>query len=306
MDRLDCDRMFVAVLDAGSFAGAAKRLGTSSGQASKLVSKLEADLGVQLLKRTTRALSATEVGQAYFERIRGLLEEFDALEASVRNASGQPAGHLRLTAPLSFGTSQLAPLLIDFARSFPDIQLDVNFSDRVVNLIDEGFDAAVRVGRPGDSSLIARKLCDIRIILCAAPSYLKVHGEPAAPQELSGHDCVIDTNFADPTNWSFQEKGGGEAKTIAVPVRSRLRFSNAEACLAAAEAGLGIARVPSFIAGPRLKTGALRPMLQDWEDAAHGLYALYPPGRHLAIKVRALVDFLAGAYRGKPAWDCGW
>jgi DNA-binding transcriptional LysR family regulator len=127
MERLDCDRMFVAVLDSGSFAGAAQRLGSSSGQASKLVSRLEAELGVQLIKRTTRALAATEVGQAYYERIRALLEEFDALDASVRNASAAPAGRLQLTAPMSFGTIQLAPLLLDFARAFPDIQLDVRF-----------------------------------------------------------------------------------------------------------------------------------------------------------------------------------
>ena len=138
MDRLDCDRMFVAVLELGGFSRAAARLGTSSGQASKLVTRLEADLGVQLLNRTTRALSPTEVGQAYFEQIKGLIEEFDALDASVRNASGRASGRLGLTVPFSFGTAQLAPVLIDFAGAFPDIQLDVNFSDRVANLVDEG------------------------------------------------------------------------------------------------------------------------------------------------------------------------
>jgi DNA-binding transcriptional LysR family regulator len=302
MERLDCDRMLVAVLEVGSFAGAAERLGTSSGQASKLVSKLEADLGVQLIKRTTRALSPTEVGGAYYERIKALLEEFDALDASVRSASGAPTGRLRLTAPISFGTAQLAPVLIDFARTYPGVQLDVSFSDRTVNLVDEGFDAAIRIGKPGDSSLIARKLCDVRIVLAAAPVYLEIRGEPKTPADLSEHDCIVDTNFRDPGNWQFWM--GNSEQTV--PVTGPLRFSNADACIAAAEAGLGIARVPSFVAGASFRSGSLRPLLCAFEGEPVALYVLYPPGRHLALKVRVLVDFLVSCYRGEPSWDRGW
>ncbi|KAB2686481.1 LysR family transcriptional regulator [Brucella pseudogrignonensis] len=156
MDRLDSERMFVAVLDTGSFSAAAQRLGTSSGQASKLISKLEAGLGVQLIKRTTRALSPTEVGYAYYERIKGLVQDFDALDASVRNASGAPSGRIRLTAPMSFGTLQLTPILLEFAKTFPDIQIDVSFSDRIVNLVDEGFDIGVRIGKPLDGVVCGR------------------------------------------------------------------------------------------------------------------------------------------------------
>lgn len=301
MDRLDCDRMLIAVLDSGSFAGAARRLGVSPGQASKLVSKLEADLGVQLLKRTTRALSPTEVGQAYYERVRLLVEEFDALDASVRNASGAPAGRLRLTAPLSFGKLQLLPLLLAFADAFPNIQLDVNLSDRVMNLVDEGFDMAVRVGKPSDSSLIARKLCDARIDVVAAPAYLARHGEPLLPEDLAGHECIIDDNFRDPLNWRFRlSSPRGE---VAVGVAGRLRFSNGEACLAAAEAGFGIARVPSFIAYASLRDGRVQRILRDSDDTALGIYALYPPARHLALKVRTLVDFLANGLRADSAWS---
>ncbi len=303
MQRLDGERMFIAVIDLGSFAAAASRLGTSSGQASKLVSKLESDLGVQLIKRTTRALAATEVGQAYYERIKPLVEEFDALESSVRMASGAPSGRLRLTAPMTFGTMQLTPVLLQFAHAFPDIQLDVGFSDRVVNLVDEGFDAAVRIGKPGDSSLIARRLCEVRIVLAASPDYLERCGEPRSPTDLTGHDCIIDGNFRDPLNWRFRI---GDGETTSVSINGRLRFSSAEACLAAAKAGLGIARIPSFVAGPSLAAGELRPLLLDFEEERLGLYALYPPGRHLAAKVRALVDFLAMAYRGEPSWDRGW
>ncbi|KAA8998953.1 LysR family transcriptional regulator [Affinibrenneria salicis] len=304
MERLECDRMLVAVLESGSFAAAALRLGTSSGQASKLVSRLESLLGVQLIKRTTRALSPTEVGQAYYERVKILLDEFDMLDASVRNVAGTPAGRLRVTSPISFGSVQLTPVLIDFARSYPAIQLDVSFSDRVVSLVDEGFDVAIRIGKLSDSRLIARKLCDVRIVLAAAPDYLARRGEPATPHQLAEHDCIIDTNFHDPVNWQFRQRQGGTPFQVAVA--GRVNFSNAEACMMAAAAGLGIARVPSFIAGRYFRAGGVRPVLPGWEGEAMGLYALYPPARHLAHKVRALVDFLVQRYNGQPDWDQGW
>lgn len=304
MDRLDCERMFVAVLDTGSFSAAAQRLGTSSGQASRLVSRLEADLGVQLIKRTTRALSPTEVGYAYYERMKGLLQDFDALEASVRNASGAPTGRIRLTAPLSFGTLRLTPVLLQFAQSFPDIQIDVSFSDRVVSLVDEGFDIGVRIGKPLDSSLIARKLCDARVVVVAAPSYLAEHGTTVHPQELTQHSCIIDTNFRDPYVWRFASPQGGEGE--AVNVAGRLHFSNGEACLDAALAGLGIAHVPTFIAGPSIREGRVRQLLREFESTPLGIHAVYPPARHLAIKVRTLVDYLAESFRGEPDWDRGW
>jgi DNA-binding transcriptional LysR family regulator len=296
--------MFAAVIDTGSFAAAALRLGTSAGQASKLVSRLEKELGVQLIMRTTRALSLSEVGRAYYERIKTLIEDFDSLDAAVRNASGAPSGRLRITAPITFGTTQLAPVLISFAEAFPNIQLDVSFSDRLVNLVDEGFDAAIRIGQPADSSLIVRKLCSARIVLVASPSYLATRGMPVMPCDLIGHDCIIDTNFRDPLSWRF--KSGNDQPPVATEVRGRLHFSNAEACVAAAEAGLGIARVPSFVAGPRLRTGSVKPLLSEYEEEPRGLYAVYPPARHLALKVRVLVDFLANVFRGQPKWDNGW
>lgn len=302
MERLECDRMFVAVLEAGSFSRAAARLGTSSGQASKLVSRLEADLGVQLLKRTTRALSPTEIGRAYYERIKTVLEEFDALDASVRSASGLAAGRIKLSVPLSFGTMHLAPAFVAFAKLYPDIQLDVGFTDRVVSLVDEGFDMAVRIGNPSDSSLIARKLCETRIVAAASPAYLAEHGEPLHPDELAHHECIIDTNFHDPLTWQFLADGA----TLQVAVKGRLQFSNGEASFKAAEAGLGVACGPSFLAGEALRAGRLKPLLRAFEDRSLGAYALYPPGRHLAAKIRVLVDFLAERYRGRPPWEQGW
>lgn len=302
MNRLDCDRMFVAVMEAGSFAGAAQRLGTSSGQASKLVSRLEAELGVRLINRTTRAIAPTEAGRAYFERLRPLLEEFDALDLAIRDGAGAPSGRLRLTAPLTFGALELTPALNEFACRYPEIALDVEFSDRIVRLVDEGFDIAVRVGRPEDSSLVSRKLCDMRLVAVAAPSYLDRKGEPAAPEDLAEHDCVIDANFRDPNRWGF---GGGEGERL-VSVRGRVRYSNAEACLSAAEAGLGIAYVPAFVAGEALRQGRVKRVLAAFEAKPFGVYALYPHSRHLAGKVRALVEHLVARYRGAPAWEEGW
>ncbi len=295
--------MFVAVMETGSFTAAADRHGTSSGQASKLVSRLESELGVRLLNRTTRAVSATEAGQAYFDRLRPLLDEFDSLDASVRDASHAPRGRLRLTAPLTFGAMELAPTLNAFAARYGEIELDVSFSDRVVNLIDEGFDMAVRVGRPGDSSMIARKLCDVRILVVGSPAYLDEHGAPARPEDLSRSACIIDTNFRDPGRWPFRDGTGG---AVDARVNGRIRYSNAEACLAAAEAGLGLACVPSFVAGDALRAGRVRPVLGAFEPEPYAVHALYPHNRHLAGKVRVLVDFLAERYRGKPAWDEGW
>lgn len=295
MDRLASDRMFIAVMETGSFTAAARRFGTTSGQASKVVGRLEAELGVRLLNRTTRAVSATEVGQAYYEQLRGLIEEFDALDQSVRDASASPRGRVRLTAPLTFGATELVPALNRFASAFPDISLDVSFSDRVVNLVDEGFDAAVRVGRPTDTTLIARRLCQIRVVLVGAESYLDRAGVPAAPADLARHECVIDTNFRDPWHWHFRTGGRVEQ----VPVRGRLRYSNAEACLGAAEAGLGLAFVPDFVAAPSLRAGRVRALLADHADDPLGVFALYPPGRHLAAKVRVLIDHLAEHFRGR-------
>ena len=293
MDRLGCDRLFVAVMESGSFASAAQRMGMSAGQASKLISALEAELGVRLLNRTTRALAPTEVGQAYYDRIRAILDDLDTLDAEVQDRATTPRGRLRLTAPLTFGTLRLVPALNDFAARYPDIELDVSFTDRMVNLVDEGFDAAIRAGRMVDSSLIARKLCDMQTLVVASPAYLARAGIPVQPADLAAHACIIDTNFRDPLIWRFRGPDG----PVTVPLTGRLRYSNAEACLQAAEAGLGIAHVPDFVAAPSLAAGRVTAVLPGWAEAPGGIHAVYPPGRHLSAKLRLLVDHLAERFR---------
>lgn len=302
MDRLDCDRIFVAIVETRSFTQAARRLGVSPGQASKMITRLEGQLGVQLLMRTTRAVSATDAGRAYYERIRDLLDELDSLDASVRNASGAAAGRIRLSVPETFGVSRLTSVLIDFADAYPDIQLDVQFSDRRVNLVDDGFDLAIRIGSPGDSTLMSRRLCDARIVTVASPAYLAAHAEPNTPADLSSHVSIIDTNFNEPLLWTY--RAGGSATTA--QVNGRLRFSNAQACLFAARAGQGVARLPTFVAGEDLRDGALVAVLTSYEPPPLGVFALYPTGRRLTQKVRVLIDHLAAAFAGAPAWDQGW
>lgn len=303
MDRLECDRMFIAVMEAGSFTGAATRMGISSGQASKMMSRLESELGVRLLNRTTRSVAATEAGRAYYDRLKPLVDEFETLDLDIRNISQSPRGRLHLTAPLTFGILELAPALNEFAALYPDIELDVSFSDRVVNVVEEGFDMAVRVGRPGDSSLIIRKLCAVRIVVVAAPAYVETHGAPEAPEDLARHACIVDTNFREPTRWPFRNRDG-EVETARVD--GRIRYSNAEACVGAAAMGLGLACVPAFVAGEALRSGRLVRLLPSFETEPYDVHVLYPHSRHLAAKVRLLVDFLARRYDQTPHWELGW
>jgi DNA-binding transcriptional LysR family regulator len=301
MDRFDEINAFAAVADARSFTQAARRLGVSSAQVSKLVARLENRLGARLLNRTTRDVSLTDTGRAYLERARTLLDDFDALESLVRDQAG-PKGLLKVSAPMSFGTNQLTPALLDFAAAFPEVSLEVSQTDRMVNLVEEGFDVAVRIGQLADSSLIARRLAPVRLVTCAAPAYLQAAGAPAEPQDLAKHECIIDTNMRDPFVWAFGQ--GGERHDVRV--HGRLRFAGADACVAAARRGLGIASTPAFAAADDLREGRLIPLLCAYEPQLIFVHAVYPHGRHLAGKVRAFVDFLAERYAGEPAWHQGW
>ncbi|MCP6204253.1 LysR substrate-binding domain-containing protein [Klebsiella pneumoniae] len=292
MERLDCDRMFVAVIETGSFTLAAQRCGTSHGQASKLISSLERSLGVNLLRRSTRSLTPTDVGLAYYERIRQLLIDYDELNDSVRNIANAPSGRLRISAPVTFGTTQLTPQLVTFARLYPDIELDVSFSDRLVNVVDEGFDLAIRIGNLSDSALLARRLCPIRNVVVAAPEYLSRRGEPQSWETLNQHDLIVDTNFRDPWHWPFLN---GQ-QLHSQPVSGKLKFSNAEVCLAAARAGLGIARLPYFIARQAIAEGSVIQLLTVYEAPPLALYAVFPPARYLAHKSRVMIDFLVEAF----------
>ncbi len=297
-DRWAADRMFATVVRLGGFSAAAERLRVSPGQASKMVSRLETHLGVRLLNRTTRAVALTAEGEAYFTRITGILDDLDDLDDSLRDAGTTPRGMIRLTAPLTFGTAQLCPALADFSRTFPEISLDVEFTDRLLGLAENGLDAAIRVGTPADSSLRARKLGEMHNLLVAAPAYLAAHGTPLSPADLVQHDAIIDTNFARPDTWDFREEG----VQVSVPVTGRLRFANAEACLIAAEAGLGIANIPAFIAARSVRLGRLRELLPGCRGETYGVHGLTPAGRHMPARVDALLGFLAARWGRGHDW----
>jgi DNA-binding transcriptional LysR family regulator len=302
MDRLDEINAFAAVADSRSFTQGARRLGVSSAQVSKLVARLENRLGARLLNRTTRDVSLTDTGRAYLERARTLLEDFAALEGSVRDQDGCPRGTLKISAPVSFGAHQLTPALLDFAAAHPEVALDVSATDRMVSLVEEGFDVAVRIGRLTDSSLVARKLADVRMVTCAAPAYLEKHGTPKTLADLGSHEAILDTNVAEPSIWRF----GPASDPHDVRVHGRLRFSGAEPCVAAAIAGFGVTRTPAFAAADALRAGRLTALLCNYESELIHVHAVYPHARHLAPKVRFFVDFLAKRYAGEPEWHRGW
>ena len=288
MDNLNETRTFLAVADALSFAAAARRLRMSPAQASKLISRLEERLGVRLLNRTTRDVSLTDVGANYAARARTVVDEFDALQTAARDGVRGLKGTLRIAAPVSFASAVLDDILIDFAKAEKELTVEVFYADRTVNMVEEAYDVAVRVGSMSDSSLIAKKLGETRILCSASVKYLSAKGKPKKPEQLADHSCIIDLNARDPFSWAFLQ---GRRESI-VRVNGRLRFSRAETCLRAARLGFGIARSPAFAAFPHLRSGALVPVLEAFEPEPLPIHAIYPNARHLPAKVRVFLDFL--------------
>lgn len=296
MDVLTGMRTYAAVVAAGSFTGAAERLGISKALSSKYVGQLEEHLGARLLNRTTRRLNVTEVGQAYYQRCRQLLDDMEELEAAVRQQQEAPQGRLLITAPTTFGEMYLTRAVADYLKEQPGVSVELVLADRFINIVDEGFDLAVRIGQLADSSLIARRLAPMRVALCASPDYLKRAGVPAHPQELTSFHCVIDTNIQDPEQWTFKEQG----RSFRVKVNGRFRVNNALAVREMMLAEQGIGFCPLFVIEEDILTGRLKVLFQEYEAAKYGIYAVYPHNRHLAAKVRTFVDFLVRRFGAEP------
>ena len=297
MDLLTGMRTFAAVVATGSFTGAAERLGISRALTSKYVGQLEEHLGVRLLNRTTRRLNVTEVGQTCYRRCRQLLEEMDELEAAVRLQQAAPRGRLRVAAPTNFGERYLTRAVADYLAERPGMSVELVLSDRFVNLVEEGFDVAVRIGRLADSSLIARRLVPMRVALSASPAYLQRAGKPAHPRELGGHECIIDTNLPDPGQWTFQDRDSN----FRVKVRGRFHVNNALAVREMLLTGLGIGLCPWFVIEEDVQAGRLQVLCGEYELTGRGINAVYPHHRHLAARVRTFVDFLVERFA--PAED---
>jgi DNA-binding transcriptional LysR family regulator len=291
VDRIEELRVFVTVADLRGFAQAGRRLGISPAQVSKLVARLEDRLHSRLFHRTTRDVSLTDEGRALHAGARALVEEYDQLERSAQQTT-KPHGLLKVSAPFSFGL-QLGPTLLDFARAYPDVGLDVSFTDRLVNLVDDGFDAAVRISTLADSSLVARKLGNIGAVTVASPDYLRRRGTPRTPADLKDHDIILDTNAPDRHVWHYAQG----KKRLDVRVDGRLQFGSPYVCVEAARAGFGIARAPDFAAVEDLRSARVSAVLSEYEPLTPvAMYVVYPHARHLAAKVRAFVDFLANRF----------
>lgn len=291
MDTLDAMRVFVAVVERNGFSAAAQALALSTAGVTRQVAALEKRLNTRLLHRTTRRVSTTSAGAAYYAQCVRLLAEFDALEASVGAQALAPSGTLRINAPVSWGIARLGPLLAGFRARFPQVELDLALSDRLVDMVEEGYDVVIRITREPGPTLIARKLGQARITLCASPGYLQAHGTPQTPQALAGHACLTYSYWSSGDHWPLHGPGG-EVKVV---VNSQLRANNGDVLREAAIAGMGIMLQPDFLIDPPLADGRLVRVLPEWEAAPVGIYAVYNSRNHLAPKVRSFIDYLVEA-----------
>ncbi|MBF0309580.1 MAG: LysR family transcriptional regulator [Magnetococcales bacterium] len=299
MDRLTAMEVFVRVAEEESFSAAARRLGLSKAAVSKHIQALEERLQSRLLQRTTRRMQLTPEGRVYFDNCRRILNEVSVAEETLANLRSEPSGVLRLNAPMSFGHLHLAPAVADFLGLYPRLQVEMVMNDRFVDLVEEGFDMAVRIGTLQDTRLMARKLSPIRLVACASPGYLNRRGHPLDPEELAGHDCLI---------YALADAEQGPWR-IFDPDRftrhgnNRLKINNGDALRMAALQGLGIAILPTFLVGRDLQAGTLVTLLADHPLPETTLHALYPSHRQTSPKVRSCIDFLAERFGSRPYWD---
>lgn len=298
MSELDDIRSFLAVVETGGFSRAAQRLGLAKSVVSRRVTRLEEELGAQLLSRNTRGISATEAGTDFKLRAERILAELEEAREAIARKAGGVAGRLRVAMPLTFGSRHVAPLLGELAQLYPRLEIEVEATDRFVDLIGERFDAAIRIGALKDSSLIARQVAPIHAALVASPGYLERRGAPQTPADLAGHECLIYTGTSDP-DWTFRNR----QRLVAIRPSGRLRSDNGDTLCEWAAAGLGIALLPTFIASADIRQGRLVPIMQDYQLPARSLHVVRPAGAHLPGKVRALIDLMVERFGGTPYWD---
>ncbi len=290
MRNLNALMVFARVAETRSFTLAAQRLGLTASAVSKSVSRLEQELGVRLLQRSTRLVSLTDEGAGFFERCRHILAEIDDAESAVTLSAANPRGRLRVQMPVGFGRRVVVPKLLDFAKQYPDLAIDAELSDRVADLAYEGLDAIVQIGAVSDSRVVARELCRLSFAACASPQYLAEHGEPQTPEDLDRHECLtyLLPVTGEARDWVFARNG----QAISRKVSGRLNINNAESLLEAAVAGAGIAMISNFIAADALREGRLRRILTDYVVQGPPVHVVYLPRRNLSAKVRAFIDFL--------------
>jgi DNA-binding transcriptional LysR family regulator len=299
IDKLTGMAVFARVVEAQSFTAAATQLGMSRSAVSKTIAALEDRLGARLLHRTTRRLAQTEVGQAFYERCARIVAEAEEAELAVSHLQTTPRGTLRISAPVSFGILHLAPALPDFLKRYRELRVDIGLADRMVDLIEEGYDVALRIGALPDSSLVARLIGDNHMVLCAAPAYWQRRSRPVEPRDLTQHDCLTYAYQHNPNEWPFVGPDGRFTVRVGGPLGS----NNGDLSLDAALAGVGVVLLPCFLCGAHLASGRLEPALSNWMPPPTGIHAVYPHGRHLSAKVRAFVDFLVERFGPTPPWE---
>jgi len=298
VDRLQALTAFARVVESGSFARAAERLDVSVSSVSRQVSDLEAHLDARLLNRTTRRLSLTESGRAFYERCVQLLVDLEEAEELASAGTTRPRGTLRLTCGTTFGVRHLAPAIAQFVARHPQMRFDVELSDRAVDLVDEGFDAALRIGKIGSQQLVGRKVGQTRLVCCASPEYLERHGVPRTPEDLSAHVCLTYEYSPQKNVWPFQDESGNDRS---VRVDGPVHANQGEFLVALAVAGLAITIEPDFIVGSEVRAGRLVPLLRAFQAPPSNIYMAYPSRRHLSAKVRAFADFLMARF-ANPEW----
>jgi DNA-binding transcriptional LysR family regulator len=292
MDKFLEMKTFAAVVDSGSFVRAADALNTSKPAVSRYVAELEQRLGVRLLQRTTRKLSITEEGRVFYDRCKSVLADVEVAEAEITSKAVAVKGLIKVNVPVSFGLLELAKVWPDFMTKYPDVELDITLSDRFVDLVEEGYDLAVRIARMPNSSLISRQLATTRMILCASPGYLKKHGLPKKPADLAEHAVLSYSLLATGDQWEFE---GTQGKTF-VTVNPVMRTNSGDSCLAAARKHKGIILQPSFMVEDDLKSGALVELLAGYRSLEFGIYAVYPSRQFVSPKTRAMIDFLSHSF----------
>lgn len=300
MDRFENMGAFIRVVEAGSISGAADRLGVAKSAVSRRLKELEEHLGVELFHRTTRRMNLTDTGRAFYHQSVRIMEDVLEAELATSQAHATLKGSLKIALPSTFGLMHMGPAINEFSQANPKIEFDLDFNDREVDLIQEGFDLAIRIANLPDSSLIARRLAPIQFVMCASPAYLEQMGTPQSPDELSKHQCLVYSLIRDFEYWYLSDSNGREIK---VKIRPYLKASTGEFLKDAAVEGQGIILLPSFIAYKEIERGALVQILKEYKLPQMDAYAIYPQTRHLSQRVRAFVDFLVKRFEGTPYWD---
>ena len=299
MDKLDAMQAFAKVVALGSYAEAGRALGLTRSAVSKAVMELEQLLGARLLDRTTRRVGPTEAGRAYYERCVDILAAIEETELQVSRLHDEPRGVLKVNAPASFGALYLGAAIADVMAAYPDLKVELTLNDRFIDPIEEGVDVTIRIATLEDLSLIARKLAPARRVLVASPDYLARHGEPQSPDEFAHHRCLNYGHTTTLQRWRLTQEGS----EIVVPINSVLCSNNGDVLKAAALAGQGITKLPTFLVGTDIKAERLRVVMPAYPPTELGIYALYAPNRFLAAKTRVFIDALVGRFGDQPEWD---